>query len=276
MNAVIDRPHATGTWFDGKWIEGLRRLPTEAELPHSDGEVLETQWHRDVMLQLIDCANYHFRDRNDWWCGGDMFLYFNLDMVKSKDFRGPDFFFVKGVEKRSRLSYVVWEEGGHFPNVIIETISESTRDKDLGEKKVIYERVFETPEYFVVEPDRQTMLGWRLENGRYQAIAPVNGRLRCEQLGLDLGFWEGEWIVYRDIYPRFFYPDGRLVPTFREASEAERDAERRNAEAERQKTEAERQKTEAAIRQVSEATAINAALVREIDALKAKLAEKSS
>ncbi len=246
-------------------IEGGRadgaRLPTAEELPYSDGDVMESQWHRDVMYILIDIVNQHFRDRSDQYCGGDMFIYFSTELAKNRDFRGPDFYYVKGVPKRTRLSWVAWEEGWRFPNVIVEAISESTRDKDLGEKKRIYEKVFRTPEYFVVEPDRETLYGWRLTNGMYRKIKPENGRLWCEQLELYLGFWEGEYLTYLDTYPRFFQPDGQLVFTFGEAERANADAERANAATTLQK--------------LAESKATNEALLVELEALKAKLALQS-
>ena len=215
MSTTADLPYATGAEIGGRWVEGLRRLPTENELPYSDGIPVETLWHRDAATLLLETVRYHARDRSDWWCAADIFLYFNLDMLKTKDFRGPDFFFVKGVPKRGRKSYVVWEEGGHFPNVIVEIVSPSTRHIDFGEKKAIYESVFQTPEYFIVDLDTEELFGWRLKDGTYREIEPVDGKYRCEQLGLDLGFYAdpGSPRLPPDTYPRFFHPDGRLVPT---------------------------------------------------------------
>jgi Uma2 family endonuclease len=242
VSSIAALPYATGSEIEGRWVTGLRRLPTEAELPSSDGVPVETPWHRDSATLLLDSIRHYGRDRADWWCAADIFLYFNLDMVKNKDFRGPDFFVVKGVPKRERKSYVVWEEGGHFPNVIVELVSDSTRSKDFGEKKAIYEKVFQTPEYYIVELDGASIQGWRLEGGKYKAIKGVGGKLRCEQLGLDIGLDSDTihhdcLLVQPAIFPRFYYPDGRLLPTPYEA-----------------------------------ALLTNAALLEEIAALKAKLA----
>jgi len=276
MSTIADLPYDTGAEIGGRWIQGLRRLPTEDELPDEDGEPMESTWHRVVASILMDSAQHYFQHRNDWWCAANMFLYFNLDMLKNKDFRGPDFFFVKGVAKRSRKSYVVWDEGGHYPNVIIEIASDSTRSNDYGVKKDIYERVFQTPEYFIVEPDRETIRGWRLESGHYREIPAVSGRFRCEQLGLDFGWWEGDYHTADDRYPRFFHSDGRLAPTFHEAERLKAETERQKAEAERQNAKAERQKAELSAKKASEAEALNSELLAELAALKAKLADKPS
>ena len=258
MNPTAELPYATGSEIGGRWVEGLRRLPTEDELPCSDDIPVESPWHRDSATLLLDTVRWFGRDRSDWWCAADIFLYFNLDMVKNKDFRGPDFFFVKGVPKRQRKSYVVWEEGGHFPNVIVELVSASTRDKDFGEKKAIYEKVFQTPEYFIVELDGASIQGWRLEGGKYKIIEPVDGKLRCQQLGLDLGLEANTihhhcLLVQPAIFPRFYYPDGRLAPTPYEAALEMNEAERQKAVA---------------------VSAFNVSLLAELESLKAKLAEK--
>ena len=280
MNTV-DLPYATGSEIEGRWVTGLRRLPTEDELPCSDDIPVETTWHRDSATLLLDSVRWYSRDRADWWCAADMFLYFNLEMVKNRDFRGPDFFFVKGVPKRLRKSYVVWEEGGHFPNVIVELVSDSTREKDLGEKKAIYEKVFRTPEYFIVELDGASIQGWRLVGGKYKEIKPVGGKLRCEQLGLDIGLDPDtiphDCLLFQPaIFPRFYYPDGRLAPTPYEAALAGLDAERQKADVERQKADAERQKAIAATNEASEANARNATLLAGLDALKARLGASPS
>ncbi len=277
MSNIAALPYATGAEIEGRWIEGLRRAPTEDDLPCSDDIPVETPWHRDSATLLLDSIRHYGRDRADWWCAADIFLYFNLDMVKNKDFRGPDFFFVKGVPKRQRKSYVVWEEGGHFPNVIVELVSDSTRCKNFGEKKAIYEKVFQTPEYFIVELDGASLQGWRLEGGKYKAIKPIGGKLRCEQLGLDIGLDPDTiphdcLLVQPAIFPRFYYPDGRVLPTYYEAALLTNAVEVARTEAERLKGELATQRAEAATKLVSEASTLNAALMEEIAALKAKLA----
>ena len=71
----------------------------------------------------------------------------------SRDFRGPDFFVVLGAEKSPRKSWVVWQEGGVYPHVIIELLSSSTAQVDRGLKKELYQNIFRTPDYFWFDPD---------------------------------------------------------------------------------------------------------------------------
>lgn len=53
-----------------------RPMPPQ-NLRSSDGVQLETPWHRAAMNLLIDQVAYQFRDRNDFFAGGDMVLYFS-------------------------------------------------------------------------------------------------------------------------------------------------------------------------------------------------------
>ena len=66
------------------------------ELVHSDGEPMDSDWHRDAMNLLIEAVRNHLADRTDYFCGGNMFIYFSVEQARNRDFRGPDFFFVKG------------------------------------------------------------------------------------------------------------------------------------------------------------------------------------
>jgi len=66
-------------------------------------------------------------------------------------FRGPDVFIVLNVDGNiRRQKWVVWEEGGRYPNVIFEFLSPSTRQIDRTTKKELYEQVFRTQEYYWV------------------------------------------------------------------------------------------------------------------------------
>ncbi len=213
--------------------ERLRTL----ELPAEDDIPLETNWHRIQMNLLIDSLHWHWRDRRDYFAGGNMFVYFSLRQVKGEDYRGPDFFVVRGTDGTlDRESWVVWEEGGRYPDVIVELASRTTIRSDLGFKKSLYERTFRTREYFCYDPMEERLHGWELIRNRYARIIPDSlGRLPSRELGVRLGAWEGEYLRVRGLWLRFHADDGRLVPTRAEAEarRAETEARRaRSAEAE--------------------------------------------
>src|SRR3990172_8464844 len=125
----------------------------EIDLPYEDGEPLESHWHQLQINLLSDSLHEHWRGRSDFFTGGNMFVYYSLSQVRNRDYKGPDFFLVKNVDgARPRLSWIAWEENGRFPDVIVELLSPTTIEQDLGAKKELYERVFKTSEYYCVDP----------------------------------------------------------------------------------------------------------------------------
>jgi hypothetical protein len=90
----------------------MPRLPGADELQTSDGEPMESERHRRQMLLLIESLEHAFGDRDDFYVGGDMFLYFSEAQTRKNDFRGPDVFVVLDTERRERKAWVVWEEDG--------------------------------------------------------------------------------------------------------------------------------------------------------------------
>ena len=192
---------------------------------YSDEPPMESDQHLRQMLLLISCLDWVWQDRDDFFASGNLTIYFSPKQIKSQDFRGPDFFVVLGTERRSRKSWVVWEEGGKYPNVIVEILSDSTAQSDRGVKKEIYQDIFRTPEYFWFDPDTLEFAGFLLVGGAYEAIEPnALGYLWSRQLELYLGI--------HDAQLRFFTPDGVLVPIPEEAArQAQQDMQQAQQEA---------------------------------------------
>ena len=158
---------------------------------------------------------------------GTQFIYYSSAQVRNKDFRGPDFFVVLGVDGRTdRLGWVVWEENGRYLDAIVELMSPSTAEVDTGVKKDIYEQIFRTPDYYVFDPfDPNSLQGWHLDaNQRYQPlVANERGWLWCQRLGLWLGTWEGIIDRVGAVWLRFYDRAGNLVPLPEEAAGARAD-----------------------------------------------------
>src|SRR5262249_47893432 len=93
-----------------------------------------------------------WRDRDDVCIAGDIPLYFSETQRLRRDFRVPDVYVVTETERRERKKWVVWEEDGRAPDVIIEVTSETTEKMDGGEKKTIYERLLRVPTYVIYDP----------------------------------------------------------------------------------------------------------------------------
>jgi Uma2 family endonuclease len=196
---------------------------------YSNEPPLETELHLRQILLLIQLLEWFWRDRTDFYAFGNLTVYYSPKQRKSEDFRGPDFFVVLGTERKARKSWVVWEEEGKYPNLIIELLSDSTADTDRNLKKQIYQDTFRTPEYFWFDPASLELAGFHLVDGQYEVIEPnQQGWLWSRQLQLFLGVQSQEL--------RLFTPEGELVPTPEETAQQEQqqrlEAEQRVAEAE--------------------------------------------
>jgi Uma2 family endonuclease len=214
------------------------------DLIFDDGESLETNRHRVAMNVLIRSYQQYRSEQTDFYVGGNMFIYYSSTQAKNRDFRGPDFFVVLDVDgERERQGWVVWEEEGRYPDVIIELMSPSTANVDLGVKKQLYDRVFKTQDYYVYNPfDATSLLGWH-RNDTYQPITPDDrGWLWCETLRLWLGTWQGTIDRETTSWLRFFDSTGALVllPEEVAAQRAEVEAQRAEVEAQRAEVEAQR------------------------------------
>ncbi|MEM6404046.1 MAG: Uma2 family endonuclease [Cyanobacteria bacterium P01_D01_bin.116] len=176
---------------------------------------LESELHLRQIILLLQCLELLWQNRNDFYAAGNLTVYYSSRKRKYEDFRGPDFFVVLGTERKTRKSWVVWEEDGKYPNLIIELLSNSTSATDKGLKKQIYQDVFRTPEYFWFDPDNLEFAGFVLLNGRYQPIETnEQGWMFSEQVGLFLGVYEEKL--------RFFTSEGELVSTPEEVAEKQK------------------------------------------------------
>jgi Uma2 family endonuclease len=260
-------------------------MPREEDLPEDDGVPMETSWHRDAMNYLIDVIHSMMEGRTDFYVGGNMFIHFSPAQVRNNDFRGPDFFFVKGVDgKKIRKFWAVWLEQGRYPDVIVELLSPSTAKQDRTTKKAIYEKTFKTRNYFIYDPDEERLEGWQLKNGRYEDLVPnERGWLWSEELQAWLGTWKG---LYRRSTPgvwlRLFDADGRLILTFDEKSQQfAQEEQQRAVEADQRAVEADQRAVEADQRAVGadqravEADQRAVAAEEEVARLRALLAAKA-
>jgi Uma2 family endonuclease len=178
---------------------------------YSDEPPLETYLHLQQMILLIKCLDWLWRDRQDFFAAGNLTIYYSPHQKKSEKFRGPDFFVVLGTERKPRKSWVVWEEEGKYPNIIIEILSPKTAKSDRGLKKQIYQDTFRTPDYFWFDPDTLEFQGFQLIQGQYQELQPnQEGHLWSQQLGLYLGIHNSQL--------RFFTNLGELVLTTEEVA----------------------------------------------------------
>ena len=217
----------------------------EAQMPDatqllSDEPEMESSVHYAQLALLVSCLEWLWRDRQDFFIGANLTIYFSRQQIRNREFRGPDLFLVKNTERRPRKSWVVWEEDGRYPDLIIELLSESTAAVDRGLKKDLYASRFHASEYFWFSPDTLEFVGHRLVDGSYVEIEPSPQRWRwSQQLGLYLG------VVARQL--RYVDAAGELIPTLDEATrQAQLESQQAKIQAQQAKVEAReaRQQTE--------------------------------
>jgi Uma2 family endonuclease len=217
---------------------------------YSDEPPLESELHLRQIILLLQCLEQLWQDRNDFYAAGNLTIYYSPHQRKAENFRGPDFFAVLDTQRKTRKSWVVWEEDGKYPHVIIEILSASTAKVDKEDKKKLYQNTFRTPNYFWFDPENLELAGFYLVKGRYRKLkANKQGHLWSEQLELFLGVEQGVL--------RFFNPNGELVPTPQEeavsAEQRAESAEQRAASAEQRAESAEQraQKLAAKLRELN-------------------------
>lgn len=174
--------------------------PTSSKWP-----MPETDWHRILMCALIDTLWDHFLSESKVYVSGNLLIFY--EPGNKRKHVSPDVFFVRGVEKKRRPNYLVWEEG-RGPQVAIELTSATTQKNDQTTKYKLYQDVLKVREYFLFDPDGDyldpRLKGYRLWRGEYREITAVNGRLPSVGLGLhlerdgnNLRLWDptsGEWL----------------------------------------------------------------------------------
>jgi Uma2 family endonuclease len=224
--------------------------PGAKDLPYDDGEPMESERHVKQMTLLTQSLSLAWKDRQDFYVGGNMFLYFSELQTKKNDFRGPDVFVVLDTVKKERLSWVVWEEGGRTPDVVIELLSESTEDVDRGEKMQVYARVLMVGEYYLFDPWTGVLEGYALDRAsrtyRRMEALDERGTVPCEQLGLRLGVVPGRYHDLEMGFLRWIDQDSRVLPTGEElAAAASARAEQESARAEQESARAEQESARA-------------------------------
>ncbi|PIE20170.1 MAG: hypothetical protein CSA66_01285 [Proteobacteria bacterium] len=166
--------------------------------------------------------------------GANVPLYYSALQMRSRDFRVPDLLVVLEAEpKQERPFWVVWEEGGQRPNLVVEVVSPSTEDQDRGAKMRIYSKVLAVPEYYIHDLQAGRLDGYTLD--AKQAYVPIaaddRGRLPSAQLGGAFGVVRERYDGHDAFWLRLFEADGRRSPTAAEFERERAELERERAEA---------------------------------------------
>jgi Uma2 family endonuclease len=147
----------------------------------------ETGFHVRAILDLYQALRHLFEQVEQVYVAADMFLYYEEGNPNAN--KVPDVFVVKGVSKRERRIYKLWEEEV-APCTIFEITSKSTRLEDLATKRGLYE-LLGVREYFLFDPLDEylspRLQGFQLAQDYYQPMTPVaDGSLISHELGVIL------------------------------------------------------------------------------------------
>jgi len=203
----------------------------------------ETDEHRDEMVRHIELLKSQYRGQKAY-ASGNLLIYY--EQGNPKKFVVPDAFVAKGVHNRKRRTYKIWVEG-KAPDVIFETTSKKTKNKDTIDKPQLYSRL-RVKEYFLTDPDQEyldpPLIGYRLAGDAYMPIErDADGFLASEELGLVLRFEAGVLQFYRPgTGERLLTAEERAEQSDKRAAQSEKRAaqsDKRAAELEKRAAEAE-------------------------------------
>ena len=230
----------------------IRAAPTLV-YPESDGEPMaETPKHQQVMIDCMDVLRRHFREIPDVFIAGNMFLYYEEGNPRKSI--SPDVFMARGVSKKELRTYKTWEQPPTL-DFVLEAASLGTYTRDFNEKMEIYAKILRVKGYCIYDPYHEIdpyFVGFRLVGEAYEEIPFVNGRLRFDVLGLELGEHEGLLRFYDPVKSAWLWTSEERVGDA-EVRVAQESRARQAAESRAQHAEAELEKLRAALQRLEAA-----------------------
>ncbi|MDQ2695747.1 MAG: Uma2 family endonuclease [Pseudomonadota bacterium] len=229
----------------------IRHPADQIHYPYDDGQpVAESDFQLNPLIYAVEALRGYFRDREDIYVAGNMFLYY--EEGNPKVVVAPDVFVVIGAPRRDRFSYMLWKEP-KAPDFVLEVTSRSTRSEDQGPKRGVY-AFLGIGEYWQYDPTGDylspPLQGFRLVDGNYQPLpagVAAGGAysLHSAVLGLDLRLEDGVLWFYET-------GSGTKLLTYQESERLRREAEARASSeaARRQAAEARVAELEAQLRRL--------------------------
>ena len=200
--------------------------------PSSDGQPMADSTIQYQWITIIKGGcDAIFKDDENVFVAGDLLWY----PVEGKPTisQAPDVMVAFGTGKGDRKSYKQWLENNIPPQVVFEVRSESDTQTKMDKKLVFYNR-YGVEEYYLYDPQRKELSGWRRIDGILDVIDPMPGwvsprlgvRFELGDEGLELYAPNGEKFVdYVDLYQQ------------KKLAEQQLELERQQLELERQRSE---------------------------------------
>ena len=184
----------------------LEYLPSSAELPDSDETPVDNELQISVPSLLSDILVNIWGNRKDWCFAINMGIYY----APKQPAIVPDAFLSLGVKyivgESGRSSYVLWEENGILPILVLEVVSQ-TYNSEYEDKKTDYAELG-ILYYLVYAPTRlrrkhKRLELYRLVNGEY--ILQPGDKFWLPEIGLGIGRenanyknFRREWLFWYD------------------------------------------------------------------------------
>ena len=147
--------------------------------------------HQDIVEFFLTLLRHHVEHHEEGWVRSSTFQM-KLDVIPSG--REPDIVYLRE-EHRDRMTGTYIDGPA---DMAVEVVSPESGPRDRGEKFYEYEAAG-VPEYWLVDPDREELLVYRLQDDRYK-IAFEGREGRVDSAVVD-GFWiEAEWL-WRETLP---------------------------------------------------------------------------
>ena len=148
----------------------LRRhivYPSSDGMPMADNTI-QFRWIAILMWNL----EHQYANDPNVFVAGDHLIY---PVEGDPTIRAaPDTYVAFGPKKKDRGSYMVWEEGGVFPQVVFEVWSPGNRTGIMEGRRRFYEK-HGAEEYYIVYPEWPGFEGWLRRGDSFEPIEQMNG-----------------------------------------------------------------------------------------------------
>jgi Uma2 family endonuclease len=220
-------------------VNPVEALTKPVIYPDSDGKPMADNTKQFEWIVTIACGlQALYADDPNVFVAGDL-LWYPVE-GDNKTRIAPDALVAFGRPQGHRGSYKQWEEGGVAPQVVFEVLSPGNTRKEMADKLAFYDR-YGVEEYYLYDPDKGLLQGWRQQGKRLVAIAQMRG-WTSPRLGVNFEL-EGMDLCLTG-------PDGRrfagYVEVVQQAKSATQRAEREAQRAESAEQQAEREAQRAA------------------------------
>lgn len=199
--------------------------------PDSDGQPMADNTKQfEAIVYLKKGCDWLFINDPNVFVAGDL-LWYPVE-GNNKLRQAPDVMVVFSRPKGERGSYQQWKEDNICPQVVFEVISPGNTIPEMSRKFQFYDR-YRVQEYYIYDPDRQSLGGFRRQGDWLEPIEEMEGWV-SPLLGVRFSLSsEGELQLFR--------PDGQPFETYEQIAER---AKREQARAEAAEQEIERLKAQ--------------------------------